>query len=147
MIKEAYCSFEVSKLLREKGFDEPCMKVWTLDDCRESETIWSINFSEGNLFVTNKEIDAIIKEKIFLDAAYLCPTQELVCRWLREEKKIFIEPFVSIDLNGKYHFCFRLLNSECKDILQPKDLINIDFKDSYEEAIEAALKYCLTKLI
>ena len=24
MIKEAYCSFEVAKLLKEKGFDEVC---------------------------------------------------------------------------------------------------------------------------
>ena len=24
MIKEAYCSFEVAELLKEKGFNEPC---------------------------------------------------------------------------------------------------------------------------
>ena len=28
MIKEAYCSFEVAKLLKEKGFDESCRAVY-----------------------------------------------------------------------------------------------------------------------
>ena len=27
MIKEAYCSFEVAKLLKDKGFDEPCTEL------------------------------------------------------------------------------------------------------------------------
>ena len=27
MIKEAYCSYEVAKLLKEKGFDEPCTEL------------------------------------------------------------------------------------------------------------------------
>lgn len=29
MIKEAYCSFEVSKLLKEKGFDAQCRAAYT----------------------------------------------------------------------------------------------------------------------
>ena len=28
MIKEAYCSHEVSKLLKEKGFDEDCKRYY-----------------------------------------------------------------------------------------------------------------------
>lgn len=30
-IKEAYCSFEVAKLLKEKGFDDPCSRKLTTE--------------------------------------------------------------------------------------------------------------------
>lgn len=146
MIKEKYCSFKVSKLLREKGFDEPCMKVWTLDDCRESETIWSINFSESNLFVTNKELDAILKKKIFLNAAYLCPTQELVCSWLREVYSIYIT--VEPDINDKHCF-YPVIYTMTKETWERQyfeELEALSF-NSPEEAIEAALLYVLKNLI
>ncbi len=28
MIQERHCSYELSKLLKEKGFDEPCSKAY-----------------------------------------------------------------------------------------------------------------------
>ena len=71
----------------------------------------------------------------------------MVVKWLREKYKIFIEIGVSIDLNGKYHYGFRLLNSICKNILEPKDLVKMGFKDTYEEACEASIKYTLENLI
>ena len=122
-ITEDYCSFEIAKLLKEKGFDVPTMYFFSADGNK-------IKFQQAHY------IDDVAR-----------PTQSLAIKWLREVHKIFVEPFVAIDLNGKYHYCFRLLNSICKDILEPKDLVKIDFKDTYEQAVESALKYALENLI
>ena len=123
-ITEDYVSFEIAKLLKEKGFDTPCRQAY-FKDLLVDYTMYG--FCDGEL------ID--------------CPSQSLALKWLREVHKIFIEPFVAIDLNGEYHYCFRLLNSICKDILEPKDLVRIGFKDTYEEAVEVALLYALKNLI
>ena len=129
MIKEDYVSFETAKLLKEKGFDIPVhtfynpkkIPYWLkLDPCL-------INRNAG------VQISA--------------PSHQMVVKWLREKYKIFIEIGVSIDLNGKYHYGFRLLNSICKNVLEPKDLVKMGFKDTYEEACEASIKYTLENLI
>ena len=129
MITEDYVSYEIAKLLEEKGFDEPCIGFY--------------NPRNGTLF------EASIRKSWHYDkhGSINAPTHQMALKWLMEVHKIFVEPFVSIDLNGKYHYCFRLLNSICKDILEPKDLVKIDFKDTYEEAVEAAIKYTLENLI
>ena len=133
---EDYCSFEIAKLLKEKGFNEYCPLWYNLD----KPTDGPLFYKEIGWYGHNS-YDYIGKRIVS------APTHQMALKWLREVHKIFVEPFVSIDLNGKYHYCFRLLNSICKDILEPKDLVKIDFKDTYEEAVEAALKYTLENLI
>ena len=131
MITEDYVSYEVAKLLKEKGFDEiECVGYYCNDKPKDVQISYC---GETNSTWENRCCQA--------------PTHQMAMKWLREEHKIFVEPSVAIDLNGKYHYCFRLLNSICKDILEPKDLVKIDFKDTYEEAVEAALKYSLENLI
>ena len=134
MITEDYVSFETAKLLKEKGFNEPCRKIY---------------FTNGDL------TDA--------DASYLCeitnscmpgfrqnglctsPTQQMVMKWLREVHKINLHLVPFYGFNGEY-------TDNCKWIY------GIDFKNkgislnfpkfnSYEEACESAIKYCLENLI
>ena len=133
-ITEDYVSFEIAKLLKEKGFDEYCLKNYWSSDKELHDWKWELSYNRNSDGNRNTR-----------DCA--APTQSLALKWLREVHKIFVEPFVAIDLNGKYHYCFRLLNSICKDILEPKDLIRIDFKDTYEQAVEAAILYVLKNLI
>lgn len=64
-------------------------------------------------------------------------------KWLREIHNIFIEISVSIDLNGKYHYSYSLLDKECK--YHRKGYTDFDWE--YEDAVEAALKYSLENLI
>lgn len=130
-ITEDYCSFEVAKLLKEKGFPQ-----------QEYINTFPYYTQNGNLW--SGDINTV-RQRYCVEAIAI--TQSFALKWLREVHKIFVEPFVSIDLNGKYHYCFRLLNSICKDILEPKDLVRIGFKDTYEQAVEAALKYVLENLI
>lgn len=112
MITEDYCSFEISKLLKEKGFDEPCTELNKL--C----------LRDG--------------EKPVLKV-----THQKVMKWLREAHNLFIEISTSIDLNGKYHFSYTILDKECKYVRR----LYTDFDWDYEDAVEAALKYSLKNLI
>lgn len=125
-----YVSYGVARLLKEKGFDCECIGYYVDHEpnvvhysfCGETNSTWGSRSCSA-------------------------PTCQMAMRWLREVYKIFVEIGVSVDLNGEYHYGFRLLNSICKDILKPKDLVKIGFKDTYEKACEEAIKYCLMNLV
>ena len=103
MIKEAYCSFEVAKLLKDKGFDEPCTELNKL--C----------LRDG--------------EKPVLKV-----THQKAMKWLRQEKNIIINVWYNgVDWNAEYY------NNETENFY----LITTSSCNSYEEAVEAALKYVL----
>ena len=134
MIKEDYVSAKIARLLEKKGFDETCYACYEYFES-------GVTLYKGWMFEYKGIPVHNSSERI------KCPTQQMVMKWLREVHKIFIEIGVSIDLNGKYHYGFRLLNSTCKNILEPKDLVKMGFKDTYEEACEASIKYTLENLI
>lgn len=123
MIKEAYCSFEVAKLLKEKGFNEPCRAVYE-EEILRINTLCDYHNSELS--------------------SYVCaPTLQMAMNWLREKG---IECVVIPIWNtlGKQYRSYVLsdLGDRYKD--------NYDsYSDniSYKEAVEAALKYCLENLI
>ena len=122
MIKEDYCSFEVAKLLKEKGFEGICDYAYS---------------NKSNYF----EIDRSNFDEVYC----LRPTHQMAMKWLREEKNIFIviKPHSYDYINEK--------NSSYVTSLWQEDNYceNITSKDypTYEEAVEATLKYCLENLI
>lgn len=126
MVQEAYVSYEVAKLLKEKGFDEPCYQKYD---------------NEG--YLSFNHIGYVNNEKPCNDFCALAPTHQMAMAWLREVHKIFIEISVSIDLNGNYHYSYFVLNKNCEYLR--KGYTSFDW--TYEEAIEAALKYYLENLI
>lgn len=130
MIKEAYCSYEVAKLLKEKGFNEKCRGAYhsEFDD-------------NDNPIVTLEEWMAQPYNNDFEDETLLCsaPTLQMAMAWLRE-KNISIEPSALNAYSWAYTI-YKLLNNKVKE------LYNDGGFDSYEEAVEAALKYCLENLI
>ena len=113
MIKEDYCSYEVAKLLKEKGFDTPCM---------------------GRYSVRSKEFHLDCTKMCNNGGLFECaaPTHQMAMKWLRDEHniKIMIRPYV----DGTYSY----------EILNGFWYVNFD---SYEDAVEAAIKYCLENLI
>ena len=121
MIKEAYCSYEVSKLLKEKGFNVECNTA----------------YYNGSLIDYTMYGFCGVLEFIF------APTHQMVLQWLREEYKIFIEIGVSIDLNGKYHYSYNVLDSSIKYLRRGYTY----FDWNYEDAVEEALKYVLNDVI
>lgn len=119
MIQEDYCSYEVAKLLKEKGFDEPLV----------------------NYYYTAK--GERVGYLLMPEVQYLCPTHQIAMKWLREKgiECVVIPIWNTI---GKQYRSYVLsdLGDKYKD--------NYDsYSDniSYEEAVEAALKYSLINLI
>ena len=134
MITEDYVSFEVAKLLKEKGFDENTEhKMWYVIKQFSTGCQWNS--------CTHKVGD--ITREYNNDCCISMPTHQMVMKWLREVHNIFIEINTSIDLNGKYHFSYTILDKECKYVVK----VCRDPNWNYEDATEVALKYVLENLI
>ena len=128
MIQEAYCSKEVSKLLKEKGFDENTSMVYMpygdLCKCNRYDSIRNSNYND-------------ITKNYFECTA---PTHQMAMAWLRETYRIDIVIEISDpSVNDRKYYCMIWDGNNNSYIL--------DLFDSYEEAIEAALKYVLENLI
>ena len=123
MIHEEICTYEVCKLAKEKGFN-----VQTFD--------WydyTGNYYKG---LIPHELHECPRYK-----EYYAPTQSLLQRWLREEKGLHI----SIPLHkGEYEYFWAIdsLNRKKKT-----DDIAYNLFDTYELALEDALKYALENLV
>ena len=126
MIQEAYCSKEVSKLLREKGFNEFCYTYY--DNTDDSIK----RFNKGLHFNNTSYPWGVPYDINDVKKYIIAPTHQMAMRWLREEHniKIMIRPYV----DGTYSY----------EILNGFWYVNFD---SYEDAAEAAIKYCLEYLI
>lgn len=127
MIQERYCSYEVAKLLKEKGFDEITIGYYTPTK--------ELHFSF--LGETNSS---------WLDGSISAPTPQMACDWLREIHRVFI----SIDAYSADHYegyidGFEIdIHQNASRIIVPS---GIAIQSNYEEAVEAALKYVLENLI
>lgn len=128
-IKEAYVSFEVAKLLKEKGnFNVPCLRVY------DKNGIVCIRYSGFD--IPHNYTNTLL---------YLCPTHQMAMAWLREVHNIFIviEPNLYDYINEKNssYMCSLWQGDNYYEKLLSKDF------PSYEEAVEVALKYTLENLI
>ena len=127
MITEDYCSFEVSKLLKEKGFDEYSLKNYWSSDKELHDWKWELSY--------NKNSDGNRNTK---DCA--APTQQMAMKWLREVHKVNIE--IHYNRFGKNYKYLIIYKPEVLD-----DIRSLGVYFHYEEAVETALKYCLENLI
>jgi len=121
-ITEDYVSFEVAKLLKEKGFNYPCRAVYspkgTVRHYLKEEV------SAHNLKGHKK----------------LCPTAQMAMKWLREVHNIDICAF-------PYQADYILYSYNVKIYKDKEIYLTITDSKTYEEACEAAIKYCLEILI
>ena len=138
MIQEQYVDLDTAKLLKEKGFDEPCMayrnKYW---DNYKSLRYWR---KGGYRSVPNTD---------YLNV----PTQQMAMRWLREEHNIdiSIEPHshsgiktVEYEFTYWYEGYYHAPYQEKTPNYHP--LFGKTY-NTYEQACDAAIKYCLENLI
>jgi len=128
-ITEDYVSFETAKLLKEKGFDVPCGSYY--DYFRSNVTMYQGYVAEFSGSCTNHNGRG--NHDVFSR-----PTQQIAMRWLREVHKCFIQIRFA---NGCTSFTFFVYKNgtDCYPC-------NI-YYDSYEEAVENSIKYCLENLI
>jgi len=122
-ITEDYVSFEVAKLLKEKGFDGECFAAYN---------------GNGKLYESDKEVDD--NTPYWSDA----PTLQMAMKWLREVHKLYVvvRPYVTEEGT--------LSLFDLKSIKEKGIVVNLRTKtgfNTYEEACEAAIKYCLENLI
>ena len=126
MITEDYVSFETAKLLKEKGFDEYTAMV----------------YNQNGSFIPNGAIEDTYQ------TFYSAPTLQMVMKWLREVHKIGIFPStytftIGYGTEERHPYGTAIIN------LVTYELITNDImpRNSYEQAAEAAIKYCLENLI
>lgn len=134
MITEDYVSFETAKLLKEKGFDLPVHYVyhyWT-----------KAPFFHRKMKNFNSEEYRHLKNEW-----YSAPTQFLAMKWLREVHGIFIDIVSRFSMNADLDVCF---SYSCKKLIGTYKS-DYEYEDgewlNYEEAAEAAIKYCLENMI
>ena len=134
MITEDYVSFETAKLLKEKGFGEKCRTYYKVFP---ESRIAAIYHSSENRGVSEDDPNEI-----------LCPTLQMAMKWLREVHKLFIQiriiPHTTITIEQKYYLF--TIHKDRRTLAFRKDF-PIECYFTYEEACEAAIKYCLENLI
>lgn len=128
MITEDYVSFEVAKLLKEKGFDECCRAFITpnVDFALESD---------GHVF-----------NHILLDNEYAAPTLQMAMKWLREvytPNTNIVLDIVKDGVDSYVFWTYNLCQNENYKLLwgDKRPLFN-----TYEEAVEAAIIKVLKEL-
>lgn len=131
-IKEAYCSYEVAKLLKEKGFDEPC-------ECFYDSENNDVSIVNGWMNISNSELE----EREFV--CYSAPTHQMACAWIRKKGW-----HISIQLtyDDNYNAVYYVTISSTKTFLA-EDIGELEYKyfSKVEDANNEALKYSLENLI
>ena len=124
-VTEDYVSFEIAKLLKEKGFKEITQGYINTD--RE---VYMLPFQQGVYELSDKQ--------------YPYPTLQMAMKWLRDTYKlcIVIEPIITDD-DGSAGCLWRFSISKLLELQYKSEFIY----ECYEVACEAAIKYCLTNLI
>ena len=157
MITEDYVSSETAKLLKEKGFKEWCGKCYGLDVRHNGEPIDVDEEFELNVAGRDNEIEYVEGGRLYDYGCnnhdkdvnvWAAPTLWVAMKWLREVHKIHVEVVLNQDVQDEeavienyYHFNVSRLDrfanegGDCK------------FYNSYEQACEKAIKYCLENLI
>lgn len=129
MIQEAYCSFEVARLLEEKGFEGDINAYYHILD-------------NGNKVCSVQEFSNSEAPHLYIPA----PTHQMAMKWLREVHNIHIEIYVIKNYDKeicKYTYTIMDLNFPGSD--DGIDCCN-EYK-TYEQACESAIKYCLKRLV
>ena len=121
MITEDYVSFETAKLLKEKGFDWEVHRSYLVND---------------NVFIPGDINDVPLRKD-----AIRIPTLQMAMKWLRETFEIHCQIDCPIAASN-WVYGIRNLNQD-----EWVTLRNMGDYDTYEEACEAAIRYCLENLI
>ena len=130
MISEDYCSFKLSKLLKEKGFDWMCNGYYNKDD-EDSEPYFGDGEGADNW---NNQAPSV------RDLWFSAPTHQMAMKWLRE-KHIYICPIPAYSHgDGTWSWGCDIWAGDNYEY-------TIREEETYEEAVEAALKYSLENLI
>lgn len=137
MLKETYCSYEVSKLLKEKGFNCPCHATYdtaVTGGKPEFSEYAVLNFFPYGMKNSDDKYGMVIS----------APTHQIAMKWLREVHRIFI--CIEFDAPTFVADMYKMDEIDeygCAKHIPP----TIANCKTHEEAVEAALKYILLNII
>ena len=134
MIEESYVSFETAKLLKEKGFYKEF--DWVHFN-KNGDIDLYYDGNEDGYGTTND-----YKDKNFI---YIRPTQQMAMHWLREVHQIAIA--TNCWFGGERFISWHCTIMCYGDNLKTQQDVELPYVATYEEACEAAIKYCLENLI
>lgn len=152
-IREDYVSFEIAKLLKEKGFDSDevgCHGGFYSERCYES--------GHGIITQSGQEVDIVYDDLTNSDLdydEYLRPTLQMAMKWLREVHKLVICAEIGNENSkgntdysnpDRWYWFFDITNEKGVVIDTESDFVLNEYT-TYEEACEAGIKYCLKHLI
>jgi len=129
MITEDYVSFEVAKLLKEKGFDECIFEFYEGNKIKYARNGKGFKLSELDSYIYYPHI-----------------THQMAMKWLREEANILIT------INVGYYDAEEVRKYDWNVCRMHKNRISYPLLEepmptqTYEDAVEAALKYSLENL-
>ena len=142
-MEDEIVSFETAMLLKEKGFNEPCSHYY------EDNDLYKLGYyhGEGTGFVRNNSpiYGRFLCEKMQCTA----PTQSLAQKWLRETRNITFNANPHSN-DGKIIYVVTIKVISSNKYIDFNVMMNTSNKaimfDTYEDAIEAGLKYCLKSI-
>jgi len=139
MNKERYVSYEIAKLLKEKGFNWRVFNFYD-EHGRFSEHIGSVY----TLYNWNYQA-----EDEHFGKYCSAPTQQMACDWLREAYDIHItnEPLEMFKQERIVYEPIIYLLNDFDDFALEYKTVRLKECDTNEGAIEAALRYVLNNLI
>ena len=134
MKKEAYCSPEISMMLKKAGFD------WDVHSLYGDKSDGDMGFSS---WVNNYNSH---------DDLISAPTHQMACDWLTEEKNIYVTAVPDIGNSLRFYPAIYVIKGELSEEYWFEYINSVvkELQQSYckpQQAIEAALEYVLTKLI
>jgi len=151
-MKEVYMSFETSKLLKEKGFDWSTPKLYGKCRVYNGEVI---DFDTECELEDEGKGDEITTEyaqydmwwvKSDSDLGVPCPSQSVACRWLKEEKGMYISVVPDFNEYGEYPDDLYWL-ARVYDLIKGDYIHSTRLCISSQAAFETAIQYVLTNLI
>ena len=129
MITEDYVSLETAKLLKEKGFDGDCRAYY---------------YSAGSFSYEKYPVESGGAE---MHNAILAPTLQMTMKWLREVHYCHIVVNYTFKGDAELTNDYALYIYEVENAKTFVHRITNGFFNTYEEACEDAIKYCLEILI
>ena len=148
MITEDYVSFETAKLLKEKGFNERCISVYHDGELQLVSSLGifcSEGYGEQILAYTNSECEW---SPIMISA----PTLQMAMKWLRDVQGLNIYAlgvWKDVEVQyGDWELAVVGYNWFVESLMdETYSKMSIEPFLTYEQACEAAIKYCLEKLV
>lgn len=127
-MNESFVPFNLAVKLKEKGFNRFCFTYF-----HKGEFKWI----DGYLFYNTDDNDDIVA----------APTISQVLKWLREEKKIYVDVLTFPSATSKEKVEYNVIVRYNSDCLSMEDVSSAQSFKTWEEAATEGIKYCLNNLI